>query len=204
MVEKGVCSAAGGRHDGPGSTSEDRNRDRRSRRRGLLDALAGLYRTRQGIFRLRRFDARSCVPPVERCAGSAAHRRLARFGLVDGPCRPDTRYRQGLAHRHRPDRNAGSSLCVARQACHQAVARAQGQDDLDRRSEGYHADLSGADGGAKRIESRRLRYRLRGRDLGPILGAAIRCGRCGNPAAAVQFLCRVGRVHESRPDHRLC
>jgi hypothetical protein len=80
-------------------------------------------------------------------------------------------------------------------------AGSQGQDDIDRRPQGYHAYLSRAHGGSERTQTWRLRHGVRGCDFGAVLGAAIGRGRCRHPATAVQFLCRVGRLHQSRFDH---
>ena len=56
----------------------------------------------------------------------------------------------------------------------------------------------------ERRQARRVRHGVRGRHLGALLGAAGRCGRRRDPAAAVQLLRRVGGLQQSRPHHRLC
>ena len=91
----------------------DRHGPRLLRRRGL----AGRHRLRA----------------VERRAGAAGHRRIARHQHLDRACRSATRRRHGRADRRRAHRGAGAALRSRRQAEHREPGRSQGQGDFARR-----------------------------------------------------------------------
>ena len=114
--------------------------------------------------------------------------------------RSDPRHRQGRADRDLARRHAGAALCAARQARDQEHQGPQGQDHQHRRREGHHPHLRRTHAGAERRQAERGRLRVRGRDLGAAVGAAIGRGRCRDPDLAAQFLRRGGGLHQSRLD----
>ena len=111
-------------------------------------------------------------------------------GLVD----PIRAIDKGAPHRDRAHRDAG---CRPMRCWPSPPSRAGRTSRARPISIGGAKDITRiyrrADAGAERRQARRVRHGVRRRDLGALLGAAGRRGRCRDPDAAVQF---------PRPDRR--
>ena len=158
---------------------------------------------KQGLFRRRRPQARRGVLAVERVGDPAARRRLLQHRAQRRHRRSDPRYREGRAGLDHPHPDPVAALCALGQARDQEPQGPQGQDHHDRRRQGRHPHLHRAHAGAERAEERRLRLHLRRRHQRALFGAAIGRRRCGDPHRAVQLLCGVGGLHQSRLHLRL-
>ena len=128
--------------------------DARNRRPGFGKPVARTHRLGQGLLCRRGLAGRSRLRAVERRAGAATRRRLARHRHADRACRSVARRRHGRADRGGADRRPGAALRSRRQAEHHQHEGAQGQGDIARRAEGHHPHLCRAHAGAERRLSR--------------------------------------------------
>ena len=176
----------------------------RQRRPGFGKPVARADRLGPRLLCRRGLAGRYRLRAVERRAGAANRRRLARHRHADRACRSVARRRHGRADRGGADRRPGAALRSRRQAGHHQHEGAQGQGHIARRAEGHHSHLCRAHAGAERRLPGRLRHGVRRRHDGARLGAARRRGRCRDSLAAVQLSGGGEGLQQPRPDGGLC